>query len=93
MTIYRLILTWEESWVLNNWFKSRLQATEVRFLRRVKRVTRIERNRNERIKMCYRLNDRRPVKCVGGLSSRKKKHRKTTKTWNMAVTNTLKKNI
>ncbi|CAH1976651.1 unnamed protein product [Acanthoscelides obtectus] len=50
-TIYRSILTYRcESWVLAQQQKSKLQAVEMKYLRRVKGVTKMDKIRNETIK-------------------------------------------
>ena len=44
-----------ESWVLTEWEKSRLQATEMRVLRKVAGVTRLDQVRNETVRNRLRL--------------------------------------
>ena len=50
-TVYRPILTYgSESWTLTNRIKSRLQGMEMKYLRRVKGITRRDRIRNEAVR-------------------------------------------
>lgn len=51
VTILRPILTYvNESWTLKKKLKSRIQAAEMKVLRIIKGVTRLDRLRNERIR-------------------------------------------
>src|SRR3978361_662388 len=76
-TIYCPILTYGcESWVMTNTMKSKIQAAEMKYLRRVKGITRRDRIRNElvrdelKVEPILKTVERRQLGWVGDLSRR-----------------------
>lgn len=73
-TVFKPILTYgSESWILTNQMKSRIQATEMKYLRRVKGITRRDRVRNEAIRKDLKVEpvvktiERQQLKWLGHL--------------------------
>lgn len=91
-TIYRPSLTYgSETWVMNQRAKSKIQATEMRFLRRVEGVTRLDKIRNEQIRENLQIEsiqntiDKKQLAWYGHLI-RMPEERQTKQVWNARIT-------
>lgn len=86
-TIYRPVLTFScESWTLNRTEKSRIQAVEMKYLRAVRGVTRMDRQRNEKIREELKIESvleyiEKKQLCWWGHLQRMSNKRQTKKIW------------